>query len=222
MQTTFIKERTTIIMKLRKIISVVLLVCTVFGSALSAEAATYGNAASSGTYTNVGKDVEGNYTHYIYKNSYNWILYYTGKKLTPVTYHVTNHGDDVLAFSTSQTIETVETKSWSVNASITLSVSSSIEGIFEAGIETTSELGYGSEYAWGRSFTSSSGVDKTIKDSAPTGYYTRVPGRTFYKMKDIAVYTTRSSMDMFYYDMPYGSMVIYTLYSKNNASWSIY
>lgn len=209
-------------MKLRKIVSVVLLVSTLFGSVLSAEAATYGKAASTGSYTSVGSKNRGLYNYNIYKNSSNWIVYYPGRKLTFVTYHFPGDGGADLEYCVSQTVETVATKNWSANAAVTSSVSAGVEGVFEAGIEVTSELGYGEEYAFGKTFAKSAGLVKHIKDSAPKGYYSVAPGRTFYKMKSIARTTNKLGMDVFYYDMPYGDVVKYAIYSKDNANWSIH
>ena len=178
--------------------------------------------ATKGTYTHlVGRLVNSN-VHQIYKHSSNWILFYLKKNLTDVVYHEKGHGDDTLSYSRSVTLSRTKTTEWSANTSITTNTSVKIAEILEVGVSTTVGAGYGETYAQGKSFTSASEVTKQIKDSAPTGYYTRVPGYTFYKMQDTVTKIGGSGSDTLYFDVPYGEPVIFTIYSKDNASWSIY
>ena len=211
-------------MKKNKILSIMLtfiLFIVIFGEIVQVSAATYGSAASSGTYTYIGRKTVGKVDYQIYKNSKSWICYYPGKKVTTNIYHVKGHGDDVLAFSTSQTLSKTSTTSWSANASIT--ASGSIDFImFSTGVSVGAGLGYGEMYARGYTFSKANTVSKTIKDSANTGYYSRVPGYTFYKMKCCIRKLSSIVPTIIYYDAPYGDPVLYTIYSPNNSSWSIY
>ena len=88
-----------------------ILFIVIFGEIVQVSAATYGSAASSGTYTYIGRKTVGKVDYQIYKNSKSWICYYPGKKVTTNIYHVKGHGDDVLAFSTSQTLSKTSTTS---------------------------------------------------------------------------------------------------------------
>ena len=210
-------------MKTRKLFSILCVAMAIFilsSNAMEVMAATYGTKASSGTYTTVGSENEGLQKHTISKNSSMWLLYYTSKNVTDVVYHVKGHGDDMLEFSRSVSLSLTRTTEWSANFAITQKCSASVLDMFEAGIDISTGLGYGSSYARGATFTAASAVTRTIKDSALTGYYTRVPGYTFYKMKDVVMYLGR--YNTFYFNTPYGSPVLFTIYSKDNANWSIY
>lgn len=186
-------------------------------------AATYGNEASSGQYVYTGLNVVGENGFWVYKNNLNWILYYTDKNLTPIIYHRKGTGAEQLIFGYSLTSGATKTSSWSVNSSITQSLSLAIKALFETSINSSIGLGYGEAYARNYSFTTSSEVNKTINSGAATGYYTRVPGYTFYKMEvrvlNVADYALKQK---FYFDIPYGKAVVYTIYSNDNKTWKIY
>lgn len=208
-------------MKLKKAFCIMVIFVLMMSQFVTVYAETYGTATTTGSYTYRGKIVSGSYTHYIYKNTYNWIVYYPSKKLTAVVYHSKNSGSDTLSYSQSQTESKTKTCNWSTNASITSQLGAS-SGLFTASISASVSYGYGTSSTSGYSYTSSYNVSKTIESSAKTGYYTRVPGYTYYKIKDRIVHNTQNSLDYIYYNMPYGSSVIYTIYSSNNSSWSIY
>lgn len=134
-----------------------------------------------------------------------------------------NTGDDTLTFAYSVTQSKTKTSSWSVNGSVSKSLSKNLLDLLEKAISVSVGLGYGESYAREYSYTSSGQVSKVISSSAPTGYYTRVPGYTFYKMEvRVLKASDYTLLNKFYFDEPYGSAVIYTIYSKNNSSWSIY
>lgn len=189
---------------------------------IEANAATYGVQASSGTYKNIGSKSSGDYNHTIAKNSSNWILFYPYKKCTNTAYHIKGHGYDLLSYSQSVSVSTTKTTNWSVNGSISASASGGVGGLFEATVSCTVGMGYGESYAEGITITRMSDVTRQIKDEAPTGYYARVPGYTFYKMRSTVLNTRNYSSNMFFYDVPYGDPVIYTIYSRYNDTWSLY
>ena len=171
--------------------------------------------ATTGTYTHlVGRLVNSN-VHQIYKHSSNWILFYLKKNLTDVVYHEKGHGDDTLSYSRSVTLSRTKTTEWSANTSITTNTSVKIAEILEVGVSTTVGAGYGETYAQGKSFTSASEVTKQIKDSAPTGYYTRVPGYTFYKMH-WTISTTPGGAISFKYGILGASSLFSNLVSLHN------
>lgn len=55
-----------------------------------------------------------------------------------------------------------------------------------------------------------------------TGYYTRVPGYTFFKMRDVVTRMDRAVSDRFYFDIPCGGPVLFTIYSEDNSNWIVY
>ena len=186
-------------------------------------AATYGNEASSGQYVYTGVSFIGQKGFWVYKNNKNWNLFYSNKKLTPTIYHTKYSGAEQLIFAYSAAQGATKTSSWSVNGSITQSVSAAIKSLFETSISASVGLGYGEAYARSYSFTTNAQVGKTIKDDAPTGYYTRVPGYTFYKMEvRVLNVSDYALLHEFYFDEPYGEAVIYTIYSNDNKTWKTY
>lgn len=210
--------------KMKSTLSVVLVaVLVVLCFSENVFAKTYGEETKTGKYVYVGYKQLGNLTFWTYKNNNNWIAFYPGKKLTPVVHHVVNTGDDTLTFAYSVTQSKTKTSSWSANGNISKSLSENLLDLFEKAISVSVGLGCGESYAREYSYTSSGQVTKVIKNSAPTGYYVRVPGYTFYKME---VRVLRANdytlLNKFYFDEPYGSAVIYTIYSKSNSNWSIY
>lgn len=210
-------------MKLKRVVVGALAFSMLFGSLMHVGATTYGTSESTGTYVSVGQEVVDAQRHYISKNTEYFYHLYLNKKVTPVVYHIKGNGDDALAFTVGQSVQRTATTNWTVNGSISIFASYSVPGLFETGIDITVGMGYGEAYSSGRTFTASSTVTKTIKDSASTGYYTRVPGQTYFAMSDMAVHTTRSSMNMFYYRVPYGDVALYTIYSRyNTPPWSLY
>ena len=186
-------------------------------------AKTYGEETKTGQYVYVGYKQFGSSTFWTYKNNNNWRIFYPNMKLTPVIYHTMNKGADTLTFAYSVTKSKTKTSSWSVNGNVSRSLSKNLLDLFEKAISVSVGLGYGEAYAREYSYTYSAQVNKEIKSNAPTGYYTRVPGYTFYKMEVRVLRTSDYTLlNKFYFDEPYGSAVIYTIYSKDNKSWSIY
>lgn len=184
---------------------------------------TYGEKTSTGQYVYVGYKQFGSLGYWTYKNNNNWVLFYPSINLTPIVYHEKYTGEDSLCFSYSVTQSRTKTSSWSVNGNVSRTLSMSLLSMFEKAISAAVGLGYGEAYARGYSYTSSGQVNKTIKDEAKTGYYTRVPGYTFYKMEvRVLKVSDYSLVDKFYFDEPYGATVVYTIYSKENKNWSIY
>lgn len=191
-------------------------------SSIEAKAATYGVQASSGTYKNVGSETRGNYNHSIAKNSSHWVLLYPNKRCTPTVHHTFGRAPQTLTFSQSVSVSRTKTTNWSANASVSASASGGVGGLFEATVSCTVGMGYGESYAEGITVTQSSGANATIDRDDPTGFYTRVPGYTFYKMRSVVLNTANYSSNMFFYNVPYGEPAIFTIYSEYNDTWTIY
>lgn len=134
---------------LLKFMCIVMAVCILNSQAMEVNAATYGTKASSGSYTYVGREGKGIYSHEISKNSYTWRMLYPKKTVTTTIYHVYGHGDDVLSYENRVTLSTTETTEWSVNGSIAESAGVDIAKLFEAGVSITVGMGYGNSYAYG-------------------------------------------------------------------------
>lgn len=209
---------------LKKVISTFLvsfmMVSVVFGKIASAK--VYGTKATSGSYNCVANTTNNGYEHHIYKNTKVADKFYTGKRVTMTIKHKKNSGEDVLTFSTSQSASKTKTQSWSTNESISSSLGADID-VFNVSVSTGVSLGYGNSYAKQYSYTRNSVSAKTIKSSATTGYYTRVPGYTYNRMRDLAINPSKGKTIDIYYRHPYGAPVLYTIYSKDNKSnWKIY
>lgn len=204
------------------LICVMCMLCTLCFGLTSVSAETYGKKATTGTYTYVGSRTMSWYMHQLYKHSADWQMFYPTKNLTDVIYHINNHGDDTLEFSRCIELATTKTVEWSTNSSTGSDMSIGMFDVFQMGVSSSSSYGYGDSYAQGYVFSTASTVTKNIKDEAPTGYYTRVPGYTFYKMQDTVTRIGETRNDTIYFDMPYGAPVVFTIYSKNNATWTIY
>lgn len=191
------------------------------GSTVDVSAATYGKKESGGTYKIYKNTTRSGRTHHIYLNTNQRDKFYKKKTLTPIVKHVKGHGADTLVFSTTQSLTTTKTTSWDTNASISNSIGMDLE-IFQDTVSLSVSNRTGGSTATGRTFSKASGVNKTIKDTAKTGYYTRVPGYTYSAMEDIIVKNSNGSLNTIYYRMPYGDPIIYTIYSSNNKNWSVY
>jgi hypothetical protein len=175
-----------------------------------ASATTYGKSVR-GTYVSVGGKLYKSYYYNVYKINKTYDRIYENKKLTPVIKHTKNTGTDSLSFSTTQSLSKQTVVSY--NSSLGITVNATVVSI-------TEEVGCGSTTTTSISITTSASVNKEIPSSAPTGYYSRALGRTYYEMKVNAQHTNSQYNDTYYFKMPYGDPVIYTIYSSTNASGS--
>lgn len=187
----------------------------------TANATTYGTASTTGSYEFMTKGTFLGYTHYICKNTQGWIAFYPTKKLTAVIYHTKNRGSDDLTFSHSQTESSTQTVSWSTNSTISTNMGTNVF-LFIATIGTATSRGIGESSTSGYEYTQSYQVTKTIESSAKTGYFCRVPGYTYYRMRSLIENNSKNTSDTIYYVLPYGSSVVYTVYSQDNNRWAIY
>lgn len=196
------------------VVSVLTFACTV----VPANAATYGTP-EGGTYAYKGSKKIGDYYHQL-SLAQGGKYAYTSRKLAPVVKHTKNQTAVSFTVSIEQSLNRSYTKSWTTNN--TLNSSAGCSYFLTSSIECSESMGYGSEYTVAKTYTVSSTVCASVLSNAETGYYSIAPGYTYYKMKDQIVNTKNGSNDTIYYRMPYGSPVIFTVYSKDNNKFSIY
>lgn len=209
--------------RLKKMIIFLAFICIFMEQGEYASAKVYGNKATSGEYKSVSNKTSGAYDHHLYKNSVRGKKFYEKKQLTPIIHHRKNKGDNSLAYSTSQSASKTKTIQWTTNDSVSTEIGADLD-VFKNSVSCSVSAGYGESNARAYSFAKESVVTKTIKSSAPSGYYAMVPGHTYYRMRDLAVNSKNGKILDIYFREPYGKAVIYTIYSKTNekGSWKIY
>lgn len=196
----------------RRLISL-FLVIMLFGCSV-ASATDYGTPGG-GVYSYVGGVPTSTRYYKVYRDSTARDRIYENKKLTLVIKHNKNTGSDQLTFSKSQSLSYESVVNY--NTSFGITVTAPI-------VSATVNAGCGTSNVAGRTVNVASEVTKTIPSDANTGYYARALGRTYNNIKVVSQENNSRYYDTYYYEMPYGDPVVYTIYSPSNAygSFGVY